>query len=88
MNINKMEKIGLLDKKIKDLTYSALVDASNANWQLVADCFKEIAYCCARRGLTYQDFIEIRKEIILAMEKENVLAKTLIEQYEGKHVIH
>lgn len=86
--VARLDKVGILDKKIKDLSFDIMKDGANAEWQQVKNALRELAYCCAQKGLTQADFLDIRKELILALEDYQPLAKTQIELAERHNVYH
>ena len=87
---SNLELTTLMDQKIQSITTQSLQDAKDGRWKHVAESFRELAYCCKRKGLFFEEFLEIRKELILAMETINPLAKTYVELEEQKKhgIIH
>lgn len=84
--VKNLEVVGLLDNRIQELSFNALQEASEHNWYNVVECFRELAHICKRRCLHLSEFLAIRKELILAMESYEPLAKTHIELEEKNHV--
>lgn len=81
-----MDTIALLSPKIKELSFQIMNDGSERNWKHVSEGLREMAYLCKTCGLKAGDFLEIRKELIQAIEKFEPLAKTHIELAErSKH---
>lgn len=86
--VENLESVGMLDNRIKELSFQAMQEASESNWQNVVECFRELAYICAKKGLTRLDFLAIRKDLIQAMMVYNKFAKIYIEVEEKHYVKH
>jgi hypothetical protein len=75
----------LIDNKLKEITGSILKDGADANWPQCKQGLQELAYMVSRKGLTFQDFEQLRKDLIQAIEIFQPLAKTHIEQEERRN---
>ena len=76
--------LSLMDLKIMNLTQQSMQDAKDGRWELVAESLRELAFICKKKGLFYAEFLTLRKELILAMESFNPMAKTYLELAERK----
>ena len=81
-----MDTIALLSPTIKELSFQIMQEGSEANWPQVHQGLRELAFACKISGLKMGDFLDIRKELIQAIEQYQPLAKTFIEQEEKPNV--
>ena len=82
-NINTdIKPLDWIDNKVKTVTKQIMEFGKDANWPKVQEGLKEIAFLCGKRGLTRNQALVIRKDIIQAIEVFEPLAKTHIDQLE------
>ena len=77
-----MDIVGQLSPKIKKLSFEIVKEGADANWHQVKQGLRELAFICKVCGLKQGDFNDIRRELILAIEHYQPLAKTQIELQE------
>lgn len=77
-----IKPIEWIDEKVKVITRQILDDGKEKKWDHVHQGLKEICYLCSKRGLTYNQFIALRKDIIEGIEKFEPFAKSYIEMAE------
>jgi len=78
-----------LDAKVKGVTSQMLADSKEALWPQVVDGMKELAHLAGKRGLTFAQFLGLRKELIQTMELYQPLARTNIEVIErNPKIVH
>jgi len=75
-----------IDNRLKVVTSQILDDGKEAKWALVHHGIKEMCFLCGRRGLTYNQFLALRKDVIIGIEVFEPLAKTYIELEEKSNV--
>jgi len=75
------------DDKIKQVTKQALEAGNDGAFNLVYDALKELAFMCAKRGMTLGQFKTLRNEIVEAIENVRPEAGFFIEEYEKTKTI-
>ncbi|RLI49784.1 hypothetical protein DRO61_04615 [Candidatus Bathyarchaeota archaeon] len=77
--MSEITPIEWTDEKVKKVTREIINDGKNREWSHVHDGLKEIAHMSGSRGLSKNQFLALRKDIIQAIEKFEPFAKSYIE---------
>lgn len=75
----EIKPLDWIDKNPKEVTKQILTYAKDANWPKVQEGLKEMAHLCGSRGMTRNQALIIRKDIIQGIEIFEPFAKTYID---------
>ena len=84
---SEIKPLEWLDERIKHITRTILDDAKHSRWARAKEGFRALAEASSKRGLNYNQFLAIRKNIIEILEVENPVARMHIEEAEKRQII-
>ena len=85
--VSELKPLEWIDAGIKRITSTILDDGKNSRWPRVKEGLRALAESSKQRGLNYNQFLAIRKDIIEALEVSNPLARMHVEEAEKRQII-